>query len=90
MRCERCGKALGTERAVCPFCGAALTPKQMKVFKEEKKKKQYDVDMVLERYGMAPIKYEKPQSNENKLLGLLVVLGILFILVILVLVMVLN
>ena len=63
---------------------------QEQLIKEEKKKKQYDVDMVSERYGMAPIKYEKPQSNENKLLGLLVVLGILLILVILVLVMVLN
>ena len=90
MRCERCGKALGTERAVCPFCGAALTPKQMKVFKEEKKKKQYDVDMVLERYGMAPIKYEKPQNSENKWLGLFVVLGVLLILVIIVFILVLN
>ena len=29
MTCRRCGKALGTDRGICPFCGAMLSNEQM-------------------------------------------------------------
>ena len=34
MHCKRCGKAIGTDRGICPFCGAMLTIDQMKIYEE--------------------------------------------------------
>ena len=31
MHCKRCGKAIGTDRGICPFCGAMLSKEQMEI-----------------------------------------------------------
>jgi len=90
MHCKHCGKAIGTDRGICPFCGAMLTGSQMKKFIEDKKENMYKPDLITEKYGMKPYAYEKNKTVENKLLGFLIVVGVLLFLIVLVLIFVLN
>ncbi len=90
MHCKRCGKAIGTDRGICPFCGAMLSPDQMEKYKQDKKEAMKRAELLTEKYGNQKVYYEKSDVNENKLIGILVVLGILLFLAIIVLIIVLN
>ena len=37
MHCKKCGKAIGTDRGICPFCGAMLSKEQYSEYQEIKK-----------------------------------------------------
>lgn len=80
MHCKRCGKAIGTDRGICPFCGAMLSKDQMEIYKQDKKESMQKAELLTEKYGNQKTYYEKSSANENKLIGLLVILGILVIL----------
>ena len=51
MKCKRCGKALGTDRGICPFCGAMLTQSQMEIYKQDKKERMLKPELLTEKYG---------------------------------------
>lgn len=90
MNCKRCGKALGTDRGICPFCGSLLSKEQMDSYKRYQQAHQFEAKMVTEKYGMKPVYYEKANNNENKVIGFIVVLAILIVLAFIVLFVVLN
>lgn len=80
MHCKRCGKSLGTDRGICPFCGAMMSKDQMNVYKEMKKERMYKPELLTEKYGEKPVFYEKSKRDDSKLLALL---GILFLILLL-------
>ena len=86
MQCKRCGKALGTDRGICPFCGAMLTRSQMEIYKKDKKERMMETELLTEKYGEKPVYYEKRQNSENKVLGIVIILGIILIFLVLVLI----
>lgn len=90
MTCRRCGKALGTDRGICPFCGAMLSNEQMNEYKKYQKEHQYEAKMITEKYGLQKPIYESQDKGSNKALGILMILAILLILIIFVLLIVLN
>ena len=90
MYCKHCGKALGTDRGICPFCGAMLSMEQMKEFNYLKKEKMYKAELLTEKYGGVPMVYAKNEKKENKILGFVIVSGVLLLLVVLVFLIVLN
>ena len=91
MHCKVCGKAIGTDRGICPFCGAMLTNEQMKIYKQEKKDSLNKVELFTQKYGnQQTIHYEKSGDIENKWIGVLVVLGVLLIILIITLIVVLH
>ena len=83
MHCKRCGKAIGTDRGICPFCGAMLSKDQMEIYKQDKKENMYKPEMLTEKYGEKPQVYEK-RPNDTKyvwiIIGLFVILLVLIIL----------
>lgn len=90
MTCRRCGKALGTDRGICPFCGAMLSNEQMNEYKKYQKEHQYEAKMITEKYGLQKPIYESQDKGNNKALGILMILAILLFLIIFVLLIVLN
>ena len=90
MHCKRCGKAIGTDRGICPFCGEMLTSDQMKIYEQDKKESMKKVELITEKYGNEHVVFESSSSNENKLIGVLIVLGVLVILAVIALIIVLN
>ena len=86
MKCKRCGKALGTDRGICPFCGAMLTQSQMEIYKQDKRERMLKPELLTEKYGEKPIYYEKRKNEENKIIGIVIVLGVILILLIIVLI----
>lgn len=90
MHCKRCGKALGTDRGICPFCGAMLSKSQMNQYKKDKLEKMKYAELLTEKYGEKPVYYEKQKSIDNKLIILIVVLGIILLIALIILIIVLN
>ncbi len=84
MTCRRCGKALGTDRGICPFCGAMLSSDQMNEYKKYQKEHQYEAKMITEKYGLQKPVYESHEKANNKTIGLLMILAILLFLIIIV------
>lgn len=90
MKCKRCGKALGTDRGICPFCGAMLSKEQMDIYKHDKKENMLKPELLTEKYGEKPVYYEKQKDSDSFLYVILGVLLLFLILGILILVFVLN
>jgi len=90
MHCKRCGKSLGTDRGICPFCGAMLDKEQMNTYKEMKKEMMLKPELLTEKYGEKPVYYEKNDEYPSKLFFLLIGLCIVLVFLILVLFLVLN
>jgi len=90
MKCKRCGKALGTDRGICPFCGAMMSKEQMEMYKKSRQERMLNPEMITEKYGEKPVYYEKNKNYENKVLGIVIVLGILLFLLLFILILVLN
>ena len=64
MHCKRCGKAIGTDRGICPFCGAMLSKDQMEIYKQDKKENMLKPEMLTEKFGEKPQIYEKRERLE--------------------------
>ena len=79
MTCRRCGKALGTDRGICPFCGAMLSSDQMNEYKKYQKEHQYEAKMITEKYGLQKPIYESQDKGSTKALGILMILAIMMI-----------
>jgi len=90
MKCKRCGKALGTDRGICPFCGSLLSKEQVENYRKAKEEKMFEPEMITEKYGEKLIYYEKSKEKENKVLGLIVILGVLAFLLLITAIFVLN
>lgn len=85
MHCKRCGKAIGTDRGICPFCGAMLTSSQMNTYIADKKEEeQKKVVLLTEKYGEKTVIYETNKES-SKLWIVLVGLLFLFILAMIIL-----
>ncbi len=84
MICRRCGKSLPSEGIVCPFCGNALNQDELnkrRIFQG----KRTEARLLSDKYGVDKSSlYKKEEQNENKLLGLAIILGVLLFLIILV------
>ncbi len=89
MHCKKCGKAIGTDRGICPFCGAMLSSDQYALYKEMKKDMNRP-ELLTEKYGQKPIVYEKRGSDNDKLFIILAILGLLVLVGVVVLFIVLN
>ena len=77
MHCKKCGKAIGTDRGICPFCGAMLSKEQYSEYQEIKKSNNKP-ELLTEKYGEKPIIYEKRNEN-SKVFIIFIVLGIIII-----------
>ena len=77
MHCKKCGKAIGTNRGICPFCGSMLSPSQYTEYKEMKKEDFYKPELLTEKYGQKPIVYEKRNENNSKVYIIIIILGII-------------
>ena len=87
MHCKRCGKAIGTDRGICPFCGAMLSKEQMEIYKQDKRENMFKPEMITEKYGEKPQFYEK-RKDDSKFLW--VILGLFIILIIAVIVLIFS
>ncbi len=90
MNCRRCGKALGTDRGICPFCGAMLSKDQMEIYKQDKKENMYKPELITEKYSGTSTYYEKRNDSENKAIGFIIIVGVLLFVAIIALIIVLN
>ncbi len=77
MHCKKCGKAIGTDRGICPFCGAMLSKEQYSEYQEIKRSNNKP-ELLTEKYGEKPIIYEKRNEN-SKVFIIFIVLGIIII-----------
>lgn len=87
MHCKRCGKALGTDRGICPFCGAMLTKEQMKIYAQDRKENSLKPEMLTEKFGEKPQVYQKREENTSYLwiivaVAFLVLIGLLILILI--------
>ena len=86
MNCNRCGAPLPDKGIVCKFCGAAMSPEQLKYMQRMQEKDKKQIQLLSEKYGQENnINYR--ENKENKVLGLIIIiivlvfLGILTILI---------
>ena len=89
MHCKKCGKALGTNSVVCPFCGTTLSPEQLKVVEEEKKKMFGNPELLTEKYGQKVV-YQNEDKKSGFLLSLVVISVIILIIFVILLFSILN
>ncbi len=87
MHCKRCGKAIGTDRGICPFCGAMLTKEQIKIYQQDKKENMFKPEMLTEKFGEKPQIYQKREDN-SKYLWLIVFLALAIIIALIILIIV--
>ncbi len=84
MNCHKCGKPLPSEGYTCKFCGTMMTPSQIAYQNRQVKK---DITLLSDQYGVDKKSiYENPPVKENKLKGLIFIVGILLFLIILVII----
>lgn len=90
MHCKRCGKAIGTDRGICPFCGAMLSKEQLEIYKKDQQENYFKPKLLTEKYGEKPIVYEKRKEPSNMIFLILSIIAVLTIIAIVVLILVLN
>ena len=90
MNCKRCGKAIGTDRGICPFCGAMLSQDQMATYKQMKKENRFHEEMITEKYNGKKVYYEKREGSDSNFYLWIILFGLLIIIAIVVLVIVLG
>ena len=83
MHCKKCGKAIGSGALVCPYCGSTLSPEQLKLAKEERKKMFGNPELLTEKYG-EKIVYRN-EDNKNGFLISLLVFAVIVLIVFLIL-----
>lgn len=87
MHCKKCGAALGTDKSVCPVCGAVLASDQMEVLGQEKRDEDAKrVKLLSEMYGQKTF-YEKPKEDKS-LIFILGGFGIVILILIIILIIV--
>lgn len=87
MICNRCGSALPSDGVVCKQCGAMMNKEQIeeqKKWNEINKQHNQTVKLMSSKYNVNKDKfrYENEPKKENKLAGLLVIIGVLFVVII--------
>lgn len=85
MFCNKCGAALPNRGYICKFCGAMMSPEQIKSLKEmlsNQDKDKFQVNFVSDKYSDTPINRDYKKRKENKFLGALVIILVLIILII--------
>ena len=76
MNCNKCGSPLPNKGIVCNFCGAAMSPEQLKYMQRMQDKNNKQIELLSEKYGQDNnIKYQS--NKENKILGLIIIIVIL-------------
>ncbi len=86
MICKRCGSALPSDGVVCKECGAMMTKEQIeeqKKWKEINKNQRETIKLMSSKYNVNKenFKYDNEPKKENKLLGLLVIVGVLLVVI---------
>lgn len=86
MICNKCGKALPNEGAVCKFCGAMMDQNQIEMQKKMQDPNQnFQAKLLSDRYGVDKkifYKNEKEeQPKENKMMGAIVIIIVLLIII---------
>jgi len=86
MICNRCGSALPNDGVTCIQCGAMMSKEQIeeqKKWKELNKEHNKKVNLMSNKYNVNKenFSYDEEPKKENKLLGLLVVVGVFLIIV---------
>ena len=80
MICKRCGAALPNTGVVCMQCGAMMSKEQIEEQKkwQEINKQTNNVQLMSEKYksNKENFKYNSEDKKENKLLGLLIIVGV--------------
>ena len=87
MICKRCGAALPSNGVVCLQCGAMMSKEQIeeqKKWKEINKETNKTINLMSSKYNVNKenFNYDNEPKKENKLLGLLVVVGVFLIILI--------
>ena len=83
--CKNCGSPLPNEGVVCKFCGVMMNKDQYDEQVKTNGREQEKLKLLSEKYGTHQnIEYSK--VKENKLTGLLIVLGVLLFLMVLVII----
>lgn len=83
--CKNCGSPLPNEGIVCKFCGVAMDKEQ---YDEQVKNQERDkerIKLLSEKYGTHQ-NIEFNEVKENKLGGLLIIVGVLLFLLVLVII----
>lgn len=83
MICKRCGAALPSDGVTCIQCGTMMSKDQIEEQKKWKEinKQNNNIQLMSSKYGVNKenFSYEAEPKKENKLLGLLVIVGVLFL-----------
>ena len=87
MICNRCGSALPSDGVICKECGAMMTKEQIeeqKKWNELNKETNRKINLMSSKYNVNKdnFSYEEPKK-ENKLVGLLVLVGVTLIIILL-------
>lgn len=84
MNCKRCGTPLPSNGYVCSHCGLMMDNDQITMQKQMmKNNNSYRAELVSEKYGGKKQVFQGREQNENKVLGLIVILGVLLLIIIL-------
>ncbi len=86
MICKNCGKAIGNEKATCPFCGSFLTADQIDHYVEMKKERDLQLrpQLLSERYGIKPIVYQSKEEKKSFLFWIVFLLAFLLLVLIMI------
>lgn len=85
MVCNRCGASLPSEGIICKECGAMMAKAQIeeqKKWNELNKETNRKINLMSSKYNINKdsFTYDEPKK-ENKLLGLLVLVGVVLIII---------
>jgi len=85
MVCNKCGAALPSDGAVCLQCGAMMSKEQIEEKRKWKEinKQNNNIKLMSSKYGVNKenFSYNNEPKKENKLLGLLVIVGVLLLII---------
>lgn len=87
MICNKCGAALPSDGVTCKQCGTMMSKEQIeeqKKWKEINKQNNNKIELMSSRYGVnkETFKYDNEPKKENKVLGLLIIVGVVFAIII--------
>jgi uncharacterized membrane protein YvbJ len=81
MVCRNCGKALPNKGNTCKFCGALMNEEELKLMRNNTTKEQKRIELLSEKYGQER-KIDYREKEENKPLGMAVIIIILLFLIV--------
>ena len=90
MFCKKCGNPLPKEGYICKFCGAMMDKDQIAKQNDYIKENRFNSSKLKsELYGVEKINYDQDQDakEENRFLGIAIVIGVIIFLIILAIIM---